>query len=529
MGESPAREIRPKTINLTAVSYMTYLRTILGLLVGVSLLNFGGCTMLGPDFQTPEARMPEQWTGERSDLFKKPSKDESVEWWKEFNDPMLDELIELAYHQNLTLRGAALRIIEARAQLGLVKGNLYPQLQEVNGDLVTIGTTGPADDRYYNAASIGFDVGWEIDFWGKFRRSIESADANLFATIADYDDILVSLTAEVARTYVNIRTQEERISLAEKNAELQQKSLKLVVLQLEAGVVTELDVLQAKTLLSSTLATIPNFRATLSTFKNSLAVLLGVLPEDVTTLLRSGKGIPEISAQIGLGAPAELLRRRPDIRRAEMQAAAQSAQIGIARTELFPSFTLFGSLGWSSNDRGENSLGDIFDSNSFSYSFGPAFKWNLFHYGRLKNQVRVQDARFEQLLANYQNSVLNAAREVEDAMQSLGEAHLEVELLGQGVETSKRSTELSMLQYEEGLADYQRVLDSTRSLTQKQDQYAQTKGKIATLNIGLFKAFGGGWQIREGKNYLPKETRAQMVERTDWGTLLNDNSTDGEK
>jgi NodT family efflux transporter outer membrane factor (OMF) lipoprotein len=508
---------------------MKYLRTILALLVGVILLSFGGCTMRGPDFQTPQARMPEQWSGETADLFKKPSKEESVAWWKEFNDPMLDELIELAYHQNLTLRNGALRIMEARAQLGLVRGSLYPQVQELNGELVTIGTTGPADDRYYNAASIGFDVGWEIDFWGKFRRSIESADANLLASIADYDDILVSLTAEVARTYVNIRTQEERIRLAEKNAELQQNSLKLVILQFEAGVVTELDVLQARTLLSSTLATIPNYRATLAVYKNSLAVLLGILPEDANTILRYGSTIPEISPQIALGAPAELLRRRPDIRRAEMQAAAQSAQIGIARTELFPSFTLFGSLGWSSSDRGSNSLGDIFDSNSFSYSFGPAFTWNLFNYGRLKNQVRVQDARFEQLLVNYQNSVLNAAREVEDAMQSLGQANLEVELLGQGVASSKRSTELSMLQYEEGLADYQRVLDSTRSLTQKQDQYAQTRGKIATLTIGLFKAFGGGWRIREGNSYLPEEVRAQMAERTDWGTLLNDNMDDGEE
>lgn len=507
---------------------MSDIRILLGLLVTVFLLNLGGCTMLGPDFQTPEARVPARWSGEESELFKKPTKEDSVAWWREFDDPMLDELIELAYNQNLTLRSAGLRILEARAQLGLVKGSLYPQLQELNGDLVTIGTTGPAEDRYYNAASLGFDVGWEIDFWGKFRRSIESADSNLMAFIADYDDLLVSLTAEVARTYVNIRTQEERISLAEKNAELQQKSLKLVELQLEAGVVTELDVLQAKTLLSSTLATIPNFRATLATFKNSLAVLLGILPEDVNSILRSGSGIPEHSTEIGLGAPAELLRRRPDVRRAEMQAAAQSAQIGIARTELFPSFTLFGSLGWSSNDMGSNSLGDIFDSSSFSYNFGPAFKWSIFNYGRLKNQVRVQDARFEQLLVNYQNSVLNAAREVEDAMQSLNEAHLEVELLEQGVATSERSTQLSMLQYEEGLADYQRVLDSTRSLTQKQDQYAQTKGKIATLTIGLYKAFGGGWQMRQGKSYLPQATREQMTNRTDWGNLLYDTTEGGE-
>ena len=206
-----------------------------------------------------------------------------------------------------------------------------------------------------------------------------------------------------------------------------------------------------------------------------------------------------------------------------MRAAAQSAQIGIARAELFPSFTLFGTLGWSATDRGGDDLGNIFDANSFSYSFGPAFKWNLFNYGRLKNQVRIQDARLQQLITSYPATVLNAAREVEDAMQGFDQAKKEAKLLDQGVASSKRSTELSMLQYQEGLADYQRVLDSTRSLTQKQDQYAQTKGKIATNVIALYKALGGGWQIREGKPYLPPEVKKEMEARTDWGNLLSDN------
>ncbi len=478
--------------------------------------------MLGPDFQTPDTTIPQKWSGVESDLFKKPSRNDSIAWWTQFNDPVLDELIQISYQQNLSLRSAGLRIVEARAQLALVKGDRYPQVQEMTGDIFTIGTTGPAADRYYNAASIGFDAGWELDFWGKFSRSIESADAQLLSSIADYDDVLVSLTAEVARTYVDIRTLQERISLAQKNAELQQNSLELVVLQFEAGVVTELDVLQAKTLLSSTLATVPNIQAILSNNKNALAILLGMLPEKIDKFMQPGKGIPGLSTKIAMELPAELLRRRPDIRRAEMQAAAQSAQIGIARSELFPSFTLFGSLGWSATDIGNSSLGDIFDANSFSYSFGPAFKWNLFHYGRLKNQVRIQDVRFQQLIVSYQNTVLNAAREVEDAMQSYEQAKKEAGLLKQGVTTSKRSTELSILQYKEGLADYQRVLDSTRALTQKQDQYAQTKGKIATYTIALYKAFGGGWQIREGKAYIPQEMKEDMEERTDWGSLLND-------
>lgn len=488
------------------------------MVVFLSLLS-SACTKLGPDFTAPDLTTPEKWSITKSDLFRKPSKDDSTAWWSVFNDKTLTVLIEKAYRQNLTLLAAGLRILEARAQLGVIKGSIYPQVQEMNGDLFTIGTTGPSDNRYYNTASVGFDAAWELDFWGKFRRGIESADANYLASIADYDDLLVSLTAEVARTYVNIRTLQERIKLAAKNGELQKKSLQLVNLQFEAGTVTELDVLQAQTLLTSTLATIPNLRAQLVISKNALAILLGILPHEINQLLPGDGSIPIITTAVAVGLPAEVLRRRPDIRKAEMLAAAQSAQIGIARADLFPSFTLFGSLGWSATDRGGEDLGNIFDSNAFSYSFGPSFTWNLFHYGRLKNNVRVQDARFQQLLVNYQNVVLNAAREVEDAVQNLDLIVQEASLLKEGVESSQKSTDLSILQYREGLADYQRVLDSTRSLTQKQDQYAQTRGRIAVNIISLYKAVGGGWQIREEGDFVPQEVQREMAARTDWGSM----------
>ena len=501
---------------------MTKKHLFLNLLIAAGIFSLNGCMMLGPDFQTPESKIPVSWSVEDDDIFQKPSEEESLTWWSEFNDPTLDNLIKITFHQNLTLQSAAVRIIEARAQLALVQGNLYPQSQQLNGDIFTIGTPGPAADRYYNTASVGFDVGWEMDFWGKYRRSIESADANLLSTIADYDDLLVSLTAETARTYVNIRTLQERIDLAQKNVTLQENSLKLVQLQFEAGVVTELDLLQAQTLLASTRSTIPNLQAALSNAKNGLALLLGLLPEEIGSLLGPKQAIPKTSNQIAVELPADLLRRRPDVRRSEMQAAAQSAQIGIARSELFPSFTLFGSIGWGATDIGENSLGDIFDSNSFSYTFGPAFRWNLFNYGRLKNQVRIQDARYQQTILNYQNTVLNAAREVEDAMETLAQTRLEAEYLHQAVTTSQRSTKLSTLQYKEGLIDYQRVLDSIRSLTQKQDQYAQNRGDIAISTIALYKAFGGGWQINhEKENLIPEDMQVEMEERTDWGSLLS--------
>lgn len=484
----------------------------------VLAFSFSGCTMLGPDFTAPEQELPDNWSEDAS--FQKVSEKENVEWWKQFNDPTLDRLIETAYEQNLSLRTAGLRILESRAQLGLVKGNIYPQSQSLNGDIMTIGSTGPAANRYYNAASIGFDVGWEIDFWGKFSRSIESADASLFASIANYDDVLVSLTAEVARSYTSIRTLEERIRLAKKNSELQRDGLQLVTHQFEAGTVTELDVQQAKTLLNTTLATIPSLQSRLQQTRNGLATLLGIFPEDLSEFLRGTGVIPTATPELAVGIPADLLRRRPDIRKAEMQTAAQSAQVGVALTELYPSFTLFGSLGWSANDIGDSSLGDIFDSNSFTYSFGPAFKWNILNYGRIKNQVRIQDARLEQLITSYQNIVLNAAREVEDSMTALVYAQKEAEYIRLGVTSSERSVALSMLQYEEGFADYQRVLDSTRALTQKQDQYAQLQGQLATDFISMYKALGGGWQIRSGKAFVPQDVKEKMENRTDWGNLL---------
>jgi len=496
---------------------------LIALVLSVALLSGGlfGCTPLGPNFETPEHKTPSGWSMSKAALFQQPSEEESISWWTQFNDPNLNSLIELAYKQNLDLQTAAVRIVGARAQLAKVQGNLYPQSQNLNGNLLSIGVTDSTPgDRNYNIADVGFDVSWEMDFWGKYRRSIQSADANLLASVADYEDILVTLTAEVARTYIQMRTLEERIRLAKKNAKLQEDSLNIVQLQFEAGVVTELDVLQARTLLLSTQATVPNFEASLATTRNGLALLLGLLPEELQALVDNERGIPLVSSTVAVELPAELLRRRPDVRRSEMRAAAQSEQIGIALSELYPSFSLLGSVGWSATDNGSNHLGDIFESKSFFYTFGPSFTWKLFNYGRLKNEVRVQDAEYQQAVLNYRNTVLNAAREVEDAMQNLFNAHLESRYLRENVIITKKSTELSMLQYTEGFIDYQRVLDSIRSLTQKQDQYAANRGRIATNTVALYKAFGGGWLAHADRPLLSDTVRREMIERSDWGSML---------
>jgi NodT family efflux transporter outer membrane factor (OMF) lipoprotein len=481
----------------------------------------GGCTVVGPDFSPPQAELPTQWSDTGTVVLEEQQADYS-QWWQIFHDPVLDTLIETARSQNLTLQIAGLRVLEARAQLGIVTGSLYPQSQTVSGNYsYNRGKETPLTDKYFSQAGVGFDVGWEMDFWGKFRRSLESADANLLASVASYDDVLVTLSAEVARNYILVRTLEERIRLANENIAIQTRSLELTTNQFETGSVTELDMQQATTQLRNTQATVPALQISLDKARHALSILMGMPPQDLADMLGSDGKIPTAPAEVAMDIPAELLRRRPDIRQAELQAAAQSAQVGVASAELLPAFSLFGSFGWNVNNAGQDSLGDLFDSSSFSFSTGPAFNWKILNYGRLKNQVRVQDARLEQLLTNYENTVLFAAGEVEDAISGFINSRLEADYRGESAAAAERSSDLSMLQYTEGVSLYQSVLDSNRSLAAQQDAYAQVRGNIAINLIALYKALGGGWETRKEKPFVPEQVQQKMRERTDWGKLLD--------
>jgi len=480
-----------------------------------------GCTLIGPDFKTPEAKLVDEWVPDDAPgISSQPTAD--TQWWKVFDDPVLDKLVQTAYEQNLTLQIAGLRVLEARAQLGVVTGSLYPQSQALSGNYsYNRGKETALTDRYFNQAGLGFDAAWELDFWGKFRRGIESADANLIANIASYDDVLVTLTAEVARNYVLIRTLEERIRLARENIKIQQRSLELTTNQYETGSVTELDMQQATTQLRNTQASVPNLLISLEQAQHALSILMGMPPQDLNAMLGSSYGIPTAPAEVVTGIPAELLRRRPDIKQAELQAAAQSAQVGIADAALLPSFTLFGSIGWNVNDAGNDNLGDLFNANNLAFSTGPAFQWNVLNYGRLKNQVRVQDARLQQLLTNYENVVLSAEAEVKNSISGFLHSRVEARYRKQSADAAARSANLSMLQYTEGVSLYQSVLDATRSLASQQDAYASTRGNIATNLIALYKALGGGWEVRIGNDFVPTGVRDEMKERTDWGELLD--------
>ncbi len=473
---------------------------LFGLLVLV--LVIGGCTMVGPDYIKPMAPEPQEWLESTDSKIESKAADFSS-WWTVFNDPILNTLVESAYQQNLSLQVTGIRILEARAQLGIAIGNQYPQTQQGTGDTTVEKASANQPnfaglERFYYVYDVGFAAAWELDFWGKFRRAVQAGVADLQASIADYDDNLVFLTSEVARTYVDLRTSEERLAVAHDNTKIQKRSLQLAQIQFNAGEVTELDVFQSRALLRSTEATIPGFETDIRQAKNALAILLGKLPGEIDAMLAGPGRIPQMPAEIAVGIPTELLRRRPDIRLAERQLAAQSALIGVAKADLFPHFSLFGSIGYtttgSTNPPQSNNAGlsDMFKNKSFAYSAGPSITWDLFNYGRITNSIRVEDARFQQLAVDYENTVLEAVQEVEDAMIAFLRTQDKAAFLDDAVEAYKRSVDLSLLQYKEGLVDFQRVLDAQQNLVQQQDNWVATTGDVGLNLISLYKALGGG-------------------------------------
>jgi NodT family efflux transporter outer membrane factor (OMF) lipoprotein len=491
----------------------------------LALLAFAGC-MVGPNFQRPKAAVSAKWL-DTGDPRVSTESATYREWWKAFDDPVLDRLVELAYRENLSLRSAGVRVLQARAQLGIAIGEIYPQTQQAFGSIQYFRTsdraaTGAAFQGSFNywQAQIGAQASWEPDFWGKFRRSIESADAGLLSTLADYDNTLVTLTADVASSYVAIRTAEERIGIARSNVKTQEEILRIADARFKYGTVTQLDVEQAKTALLNTLASIPTLETQQRQARDALSVLLGLPPSDLSELLTGPPGIPASPRQVIVGIPADLLRRRPDIRSAELQAAAQSAQIGVAKAELFPAFTLIGNVSLLSTNLRTFKLSDIWSGGSRSIQIGPSVQWNILNYGQITNNVRAQDAFFQQLLIAYQNAVLGAQRDVEDNLVAFLQAQDRAELLARSVTSARAALSIATLQYREGVVDFTTVLTAQQTLLAQQDSLASTLGSIATSLVGVYRALGGGWEIREGQDLVPSEIRAEMRERTNWGRLL---------
>ena len=455
------------------------------------LLLAAGCTSVGPEYVRPEVAVNPDWLAAEQEQFDT-SPTELAQWWQKLNDPVLDELIATAIRQNNGIRIAGLRVLEAQASLNIATGNRFPQVQAITGD-ASITDSGDVTLQQY---SLGAGLSWEIDFWGRYGHGIEAADANYLATVASYDDVMVMVIATVADAYAVIRATEEQLRLAHDSLALQQRSFEIVDVLYRNGSSSELDALQARTLLLSTKATIPELQVTLRQAKNALSALLGMAPALLGQYFTGGGAPLSIPDSIALGVPADLLRQRPDVRQAELQAMAQNALVGVATADLYPSFSLTGFLGGSSTtvDSGNTAIDDLLTSNSGAFSLGANFVWPFLNYGRIRSNIEVQDARLQQTLIAYQEAVIQGAREAEDALASLSNTQTKDTILAESVTIAEQSANLAFLRYQEGFADYQRVLDAQQALFSQQQRYAANRGEVMRSVIKIYRSLGGGWQ-----------------------------------
>ncbi|WP_367987098.1 TolC family protein [Vibrio sp. NTOU-M3] len=506
------------------------------LLLPLSVLT--ACSTVGPDYQAPQQfEIPEHWAQSHLE-----SEVESAKWWTQFNDTALNNLVMLAGKQNLDLEAAGLRIMQARAALGISTGLQYPQVQQVSGNLARAYQ----NEHSFNNAAASFDAGWELDIWGKYARGIEAAEAAYYASIASYNDITVAITAEVARNYINYRTYQERILLSKRNIAIQKRVVDITQIQFDSGNVTELDVQQAKNQLYATEAALPALEIAKRQSRNALALLLGRLPEEVEPLLNSAQLTKQVARyessfqttgkkpalsgddhhslvprapQVSPEISANLVMRRPDLQVAELQARAQSAKIGVAQAALYPSFSLLGSIGINSTVQSGHSFSF---SDSLTLVAGPSFSWNILQYGRVENNIRLEDARFQETLSKYNKKVLQAVQEVTNAMDAYQLYRQQKELRLRSVNSSIRAFNISMTQYENGQISFERLLNSVEKMTRSEDSYAQIKGNVANQVVALYKALGGGWQTQAGKAFVSDAIAEQMRTRTDWDSELDE-------
>ncbi|MEN6405454.1 MAG: efflux transporter outer membrane subunit [Thermoguttaceae bacterium] len=450
---------------------------------------------VGPNAVVPKGATAERWLDE-SDVRLREDPVDLDRWWTIFRDPTLDQLIASATHQNLTLREACYRVLESRAQLGIAQGNIFPQKQEMFGAYRRVGGSQVTNDywsgfgnQFFDQWNLGFNLTWEMDLWGRLRRAVASAEDTLEASVANYDDVLVTLLGDVATNYVQVRTLQERMDLVRSNVELQSRILVIADRRYHAGRKNALDSHQARSNLAQTEAQIPQLRIELRQACNRLCVLLGIPPADLERQLGPGP-IPNAPTSVAIGIPADLLRRRPDVRRAERQAASQGQQIGIAQADLYPMFAINGSLGYQASN-----FSQLVTSPAFNSMVGPQFQWNILNYGRIRNNVRAQDARFWALVAVYQNTVLKANAEVEDGLAAFLHAQERTKLLNESVDSAQKAVDIVFKEYRVGTVDFNRVALIEQNLVQQQDLQAQSHGEISQGLIRVYRALGGGWQL----------------------------------
>jgi NodT family efflux transporter outer membrane factor (OMF) lipoprotein len=475
------------------------LRTAAAFVSAFVALACAGCAV-GPDYRPPQPVTPDEWhsvpdaagpaTGDTAAL---------ADWWKTLDDPILNQLIEQALARNKTAKQAYARVVEARARRGVAAADFWPTLGAGAGANRTnsesrvsdpdVGLSGGSDEIY----DAGLDSGWELDLFGGKRRAFEAASAQLGASEADLRDVLVTLLGDVALSYVDVRTAQSRLTFAEKNLEAQRGVLDITLWRTAAGLATALDVEQAQSNYQQTRAAIPSLQSTLVQSMNRLAVLTGDPPGSLEAVLAERKPIPVASLEIAAGVPMDVLRRRPDIRSAERQLAAQTAEVGVATAALYPSLSLSGSITLQAL-----SASDVLDGFRTD-RLGLSLSIPLFRGGALRQNVNAQNALVDQALASYEATVLAAYEEVENALTASSNEDARHEALQQGVESARRASELALTQYNSGLVDFQTVLNADRQLLALEDSLAVSDGEMTANLIRLYKALGGGWSA------FPKE------------------------
>ena len=487
-----------------------------------TLLIVSACTTLGPDYQKPEVPWLQEWHTDLYGQIKDPSEqfEQDLEfWWHLFDDKVLNSLIETAKKENPTIQIAGLRILESRAQLGIAGSTLYPQVQQLNGSANYINSEdhgGISNDRHKSFAnySIGPSVTWELDFWGRFQRTIESADAAFFASIYNQQDVQVLLIAQVATLYYAYRTALQSIQINRENAEIQKRNVEITQLKYERGQDSELDLQQARTQYYATLSVIPDIEISLVQIGNALAALLGRKPGDLPELDGIDGQLPAVEPIVIQELPAKLLMRRPDVRVSAAQVAVQSAQIGIAEADFYPSISLLGTISYSGS-----TLDGTPDTSLLSA--GSGFSWNIFDWGRIENNVRLQDARLQQLIESFQDQVLQAAREIDDAAISVIKTHEQKAIVQESLNSAQRSLEIANKRYQEGYSSFQRVLDAQRALLAQSNNELTNHSNHIDSVISLYRAIAGGWTDTPIEEIIREDTRETMKTRSDWGELMN--------
>lgn len=471
------------------------------------LLLLAGCTV-GPDYETPELEVvPDAWQNAAAEDIAD-SNSVLKEWWTAFGDPLLDTLMVRAEVANLDVAQAIGRIREARAYHQIAGGSYYPQVAtdlsftrtEIGentplGPIAGIGGGNPSNNWEF-----GLGASWEIDVFGRIRRTREATGARVQASIEDYRDVMVSLQAEVAVTYVEIRTTQLRLEFARDNVESQKETMEIVTAREDAGLVPLLDVTRARSNLANTEAAIPLLETGLVVVLNRMAILLAQTPGSLDEMLMIPMEYLQPDIDMNISLPAELLRRRPDVRRSERELAAQTALIGVATADLYPSFSLSGIMTLQANE-----FSDLGKSGHFGWSLVPGVRWELFTGGKIRGQIKAEEAKTEQLLAGYEKTVLNALAEVENTMVALRQEDVRRGLLQIAVEASQQSVELVHTQYVEGLTDFQSYLDAQRVLFDQQDSFASSRGQVYTNLVNLNRALGGGWLLDDPDPDLPVE------------------------